>query len=86
MGGEQSRPEPEPEKPKRERKKPEKKNKPNNNGGNNSTNVKDYPALHLKLISSLICDKRSEHNSLSEEDVKKLLSKIHKLSSPKEMK
>jgi len=80
MGGEQSKPEPSVEKPKRERKKPEKKNE------NNSTNVKDYPALHLKLISSLVCDKRSEHNSLSEEDTKKLLAKIHKLSSPKESK
>jgi hypothetical protein len=81
MGGEQSRPEPEPEKPKRERKKPEKKNE-----NNNSTNVKDYPALHLKLITTLVCDKRSEHNSLTEEEVKKLLCKIHKLSSPKESK
>jgi hypothetical protein len=85
MGGEQSRPAPQADKPKRERKKPEQKNK-NKNEKENSTNIKDYPALHLKLITNIVCDKRSEHNSLSGEEIEKLLSKIHKLSSPKEMK
>jgi hypothetical protein len=85
MGGEQSRPAPQAEKPRRERKKPEHKNK-NEKEKENSTNIKDYPALHLKLITNIVCDKRTEHNSLSGEEITKLLSKIHKLSSPKEMK
>ena len=57
---------------------------PNRNKNNNDKNIRGSPSIQLKRIVELVCDKKNEHEALDQENTKKLLKKIRRLSFMKE--
>ena len=57
---------------------------PNRNKNNNDKNIRGSPSMQLKRIVELVCDKKNEHEALDQDNTKKLLKKIRRLSFMKE--